>query len=41
MTEKKSVSDMGPISFFGQALHMEAADLKMVQSLRKWTMQIF
>jgi len=39
--DKKSVSDMGPISFFGQALHMEAADLKMVQSLRKWTMQVF
>lgn len=32
---------MNPITFFGTAMHTEAADLKIVQTMRKWTTQIF
>lgn len=32
---------MEPLSFFGNTMHTESADLKIVQSLRKWTSSIF
>lgn len=38
---KKSVAQMGPISFFGNSMHTESADLKIVQNLRKWTQVVF
>jgi len=38
---KKSAAQIGPLSFFGNSMHTESADLKITQNLRKWTQVVF
>lgn len=40
-SDKKSMPDYVPLSFFGRSLHTEMTDKKIVQSLRQWTKNAF